>query len=59
MTNVSEFRLPDHEQRLERAKAAARWELGSSDWAERFIDIYTGHDGPSDEAVESWMEDPE
>lgn len=52
---VPEVRLPDHELRLEKAKAQASWEMGEPDWAQAIIDIYVGEDEPCADAIKAWQ----
>jgi hypothetical protein len=53
---VPELTLDDHQQRRAKARAAAQYELGDPNWADRFIDIYTGHDEPGEDAVEGYCQ---
>lgn len=51
---TTEERLPDHDLRLNEARAHAAWELGDPSFADDIIAIYTGEQGIDPEAEEAW-----
>lgn len=45
----------DHDDRLDRARAQAAWDLGDDTYADALVEVYTGHAVVDDDALAAWQ----